>query len=188
MIGIQDFAKSRQHSSELICAHIELQIIAMFAEVDHDGKSAAALRQESLSHHCQYWALLKTNRICLFCLRRKLEHVMKCGHAICDACICIFGVPMNGREYYYEVDSCILCQVQVSFQARLLPPTCRIRFISTDGGGSGAVIPLRYMDAFQHALNLPHPIQENFDFGIGTSSGWSRLHEGSVKVQMLKGL
>jgi len=43
--------------------------------------------------------------------------------------------------------------------------------LSIDGGGSRGIIPLAYLDALQDALGLPYPIQENFDFGIGTSSG-----------------
>jgi hypothetical protein len=136
-----------------------------------ESQPAAAIRQQYLKQHSQYWAPIKTFQTCLFCLRRKPEHVMDCGHAICEACICTFGTPTEGREYYFEHEICILCQTRVYFQARLLPPTCRIRFISIDGGGARGVVPLKYMDALQQALNLSYPIQEHFDFGIGTSSG-----------------
>ena len=57
------------------------------------------------------------------------------------------------------------------FQARLLPPTYSVRFLSINGGGLRVVVPIKYIDALQEALDLDYPVQEQFDFGIGTSSG-----------------
>jgi hypothetical protein len=155
-VGFQDFASSRHFSSELMCTDVEEQMIAMFAKMEHH--TASDIRQQNMKRHSQHWPLIKTLRTCQFCLRRKPEHVLDCGHAICEACICIFGTPTEGREYCFEHKSCVLCQKRVYFQARLFPLTCRIRFISIDRGGSRAVVLLKYMDALQHVLNLPYPV------------------------------
>lgn len=76
-----------------------------------------------------------------------------------------------GLEYHFEISTCYLCNTKITFQAKLLPPTCGIRFISIDGGGSKGIVPLEYLDAFEEVLGLPYPLQEHFDYGIGTSIG-----------------
>jgi hypothetical protein len=171
MLGLQDFASTQHLSADMICADIETQTIMLFTQMEHGGESASSTRRQSLRRHSEYWTLLKTLQTCLVCLCRKPEHVMDCGHGICEICICIFGEPINGREYCFGHQKCVLCETKVCFQARLLPPTCGVRFLSIDGGGSRAVVPIKYIDALQEALDLPYPVQEQFDFGIGTSSG-----------------
>lgn len=52
-----------------------------------------------------------------------------------------------------------------------MPPTCRARVVSFDGGGCRGIVSLTYFDALQDAVGVDYPIQEHFDFGIGTSSG-----------------
>jgi hypothetical protein len=54
---------------------------------------------------------------------------------------------------------------------RILPPTCRVPFIAFDGGGSRGIICLAYIEELRKALGLQHPVQENVDYVIGTSSG-----------------
>jgi hypothetical protein len=157
----------------LICADIEAHIISMFSDMKYGGVSAAALRQQSLERNSQYWQLLKSNVDCFICLQRKPEHIMECGHGICDTCvgISIFSKPTKGREYYYDISTCPQCRTQIHFQARILPPTCRVRFLGIDGGGSRGVVSLAFMEELQQALDLSYPVQEHFDFSIGTSSG-----------------
>lgn len=170
-LGIQDYANSRQLSSDLICADIEAQIISMFSHMKYGGQSAAELRQRSLERNNQHWSLLRHTTLCLACLQRNLEHPLECGHAICDVCVCIFGVPSKGVEYRYDLATCPLCQKEIRFQARLLPPTCRVRLVAFDGGGSRGIVSLGFMEELRQALDLPYPVQEHFDYAIGTSSG-----------------
>lgn len=92
---------------------------------------------------------------------------------MCDVCVRIFGVPSRGKEYYFDLAKCPLCQRDISFRARLLPPTCRVRFLGIDGGGSRGVVSLGFIEKLRETLDLPYPVQENFDFAIGTSSGTS---------------
>ncbi|KAM3064705.1 hypothetical protein ACMFMF_011797 [Clarireedia jacksonii] len=108
---------------------------------------------------------------CLYCVQRMPEHVLKCGHAICDICVMIFGTRSRGLEYVYDMETCLLCQSEQLLRIRLLPPTCRARLMSVDGGGARGIVPLEYLYALQNTIGLNYPLQDHFDFGIGTSSG-----------------
>ena len=176
--GIHDYSISRQLSQDLICGDIESRIISMFSFMKSTGQSAATLREQSLLQYSHHWQVLKSNLDCFICLQRKPEHVMECGHGICDLCICIrnFSKPTKGREYCYDISSCPQCSTQICFQARILPPTCRVRFLAIDGGGSRGVVSLGFMEELDQELGLHYPIQENFDYGIGTSSGMPIMH------------
>jgi hypothetical protein len=183
LLGLHDFADPQQLSSELICAEIETHVISMFSDMKSSHQSAAAMRQQSLNRNCQYWRLLKSNIDCFICLQRKPEHVMECGHGICDICVSnsSFSTPTVGKEYHYDINTCPQCRSSIHFQARILPPTCRMRFLSIDGGGSRGVVSLAFMEELERALDLTYAVQEHFDFGIGTSSGKlaDRLHWAS---------
>ncbi len=159
----------------------------MFSHLKYGGQSAADLRQQSLQRNSQSWQLLKSNVDCFICLQRKPEHVMDCGHGICDTCICIraFSKPTKGKEYHYDVSTCPQCRAEICFQARTLPPTCRIRFVAIDGGGSRGVVSLGFMEKLRQALGLHYPVQENFDYAIGTSSGKLCMHSTLTLILIL---
>ncbi|CZT07006.1 uncharacterized protein RAG0_12591 [Rhynchosporium agropyri] len=171
VLGVHDYANSQHLDVGLVTADIEAHIISMFSHMKYGGQSAAAIRQGSLERNIQYWSVLSHTSICLTCLQRNLEHYLECGHAICDDCLVAFGKPRTGLEYQYELVACPFCQVKVHFRARLLPPTCRVRFLGIDGGGSRGIISLEFMEELEKTLDLPYPLQEHFDYGIGTSSG-----------------
>lgn len=181
LLGIHDFATSRQLSTESICTDIEGHIISMFSHMKHGGQTAVALRAQSLGRNRQYWQQLRSNVDCFICLQRKPEHVMDCGHGICDTCVSIrgFSQPARGKEYYYNIAICPQCGADITFEARIVPPTCGIRFVAFDGGGSRGIVSLGYMEELRQALGLDYPVQENFDYAIGTSSGEPATCHGS---------
>ena len=146
-------------------------MLAMFSSMEHNSYSAALIRQHDLQKHCKSWTAFKTTRTCLICLRRKVEHVQSCGHAICDTCVQVYGKPVRGIVYQFLIRSCIMCQSEVNFQVRLSPPTAQKRMLSLDGGGVKVGVALRFLEALDQKLALPYPLQEHFDFGIGSSSG-----------------
>jgi hypothetical protein len=146
-------------------------MISMFSFMKYNSQSAISLRQESLAHNSEYWQLLKHPMTCFICLQRNVEHHPEYGYAICDMCVSIFGTPTKGREYYYDIATCPLCRKPVRFQARLLPPTCRVRFVGFDRGGSRGIVSLVFMEELSQTLDLPYPVQEHFDYSIRTSSG-----------------
>ncbi|KFY17790.1 hypothetical protein V492_00388 [Pseudogymnoascus sp. VKM F-4246] len=72
----------------------------------------------------------------------------------------------------YEIRQCFLCKTDtpgVNIQVR--PPTATARLLSIDGGGARGIIPLVFLQALEERIGLPYPVQRNFDFVFGTSSG-----------------
>lgn len=46
-----------------------------------------------------------------------------------------------------------------------------VRLLSIDGGRARGIIPLVFLQALEEKIGLPYPVQENFHYIIGTSSG-----------------
>lgn len=170
-LGIREFSNLRQLSSDLVCKDIEAHIISMFSRMKHSTQSSSALRRQILERNVDNWKLVELTFGCLSCLQRTQGDKMECGHAICDACVCIFGKLRKGLEYYYDLILCPICLTRVTFQSRQVPPTCRMRLVSIDGGGCRGVVSIGFIIELQRALALPYPVQEHFDFAIGTSTG-----------------
>ena len=138
-----------------------------------DGESAAAIRRQNLKETSRFWKLLRSSVDCFLCIQRKPEHLTTCCHGICDTCVSleVFSRPTPGRESCYDISVCPQCQAEIRFQARVLPKTCRVRLVAFDGGGSRGIVSLAFMEKLRQALGLHYPVQENFDYAIGTSSG-----------------
>lgn len=153
---------------EYICQLIKTQMQNMFPLVGKGRSSSANFHWRNM-RQIACWDQIKSNTICLCCIRRKPEHVLTCGHALCDVCVEIFGNALTKHEYRYEL-ACILCS-RGSVIASIKPPTAGIRIISIDGGGSRGVIPLERMRLFQDILGDSCQIQDLFDLAMGTSSG-----------------
>ncbi|KAF2812825.1 FabD/lysophospholipase-like protein [Mytilinidion resinicola] len=120
-----------------------------------------------------YWKDIKTTKSCLFCCLRVPQHMLSCGHAICDTCVRIFGDLDQGKEYNYTIAACILCGTTPkpgALKVRIKPPTAGTRVLSIDGGGIRGVVPLECLLLIQKALGTCR-LQDFFDISIGTSSG-----------------
>ena len=52
-----------------------------------------------------------------------------------------------------------------------LPENAGVRVLTVDGGGVRGLGTLQYLKALQERIDLPYPVQENFDLAYGTSSG-----------------
>jgi len=156
----------------------------MFSHMKYGGQTAVALREQSLRRNKEYWQQLRSNVNCFICLQRKPEHVMGCGHGICDPCVSItgFSQPTRGKEYHYDITTCPQCGADISFQASIVPPTCGVRFLAVDGGGSRGIVSLGFMEELRQALGLRYPVQENFDYAIGTSSGKSTMRNRGCEL------
>ncbi len=173
VLGIQEYLDTQQLSANLVCADIEANMISTFSLMKHGSQSSASLRRHYLERNSEHGKLLKLPLSCIGCLQRTNEHPLECGHAICDICVCIFGTPSKGLEYHYGLTQCLFCLTEITFQARLVPPTCRIRLIAFDGGGCKGVVSIGYIQKLQQGLDptRPHAVQENSDLSIGTSTG-----------------
>jgi hypothetical protein len=139
------------------------------------GRSTASIRRQELRRYSRFCGLLKSNQLCLVCVKRTSEHHQSCGHTICDTCSVIFGKLRNGYEHCYSIERCLVCQKKVFFTVQLSPPTAGKRMLSLDGGGIKIVVSLKLLQALEQVLGLPYPLQEHFDYGIGTSSGILKL-------------
>ncbi|KAI9766696.1 MAG: hypothetical protein M1840_006340 [Geoglossum simile] len=153
------------------CQLIEDQVTTMLLRMEVDNVSSSKLRWHNLKAFGQDWAALKTTTTCLFCLRRKPEHMLRCGHAMCDTCACIFGEKTLGVEYHFDVLACVLCQLEAKLTIKLKPPTAGTRLLTVDGGGIRGAVSLEFLDALERAMGLPYSLHHHFDFALGTSSG-----------------
>lgn len=150
------------------CERIELNLIDFFGFLEI--KTAAEIRTDSLQTYRPWWHELKTNQICLSCLRRKPEHVFSCGHSVCETCIKIFGNEMPASEDVYRIEACNLC-ASGHLTARLKPTTAGVTILSIDGGGVRGVIPLEFLGLVQEQLGAGCTIHDVIDIVVGTSSG-----------------
>jgi hypothetical protein len=150
---------------------IENSLCQLFHNMQITCKPSATLHAKSLKDYCFLWTRIYSNRTCLYCLCRPPEHIMTCGHAICDPCVKIFGTNVLGLEYYFSLSSCILCARPSNLKAQILPPTASPRILSIDGGGICGVVPLEFLQLLQKEVGPDIPIQDLFDEAFGTSSG-----------------
>lgn len=155
-----------QELSDNILEHL----IEMFAEMNISKTTAQQMHYNQLHQSSVPWLQMQSNRTCLYCLRRKPENVLTCGHGVCETCIQAFGRVETAAEYRYRIDSCLLCR-SGSLRVTLRPPTAGLRILSIDGGGVRGVVPLEHLYLLQNALGPTCKIQELFDLAFGTSSG-----------------
>ncbi len=157
--------------AEDMCVCIEEQIDLLFPAFERGVMSSAELHANNLKSHQSQWTQLRHHGTCIFCVRRKPEHILTCEHAICDACVVIFGSSVVGRENYFEIDSCMLCLTKGKLMARLKPKTAGARILSIDGGGVRGVVPLEFLGLLQGLLDADLELQDLFEQAFGTSSG-----------------
>ena len=157
--------------AEELCTCIEDHMSLLFTSVDQGFETSAQVHVSNLRSHPAHWSQLKSHATCLFCLRRRPEHVLTCEHAICDICLIVFGDAVIGKEAHFELRSCILCETGGSVVARLKPSTAGARILTDDGGGIRGVVPLEFLRLLQGLLGPDLPVQDLFEQAFGTSSG-----------------
>lgn len=131
---------------------------------------------------------LPPNTLCLFCLMCGPQHVLRCGHTLCDICVKSIG-ERTTWEYCYEIQDCVYCLQLIEFRRYLKPPTCGIRALSLDGGGIRGVISLENILLFQNQLAQSSNLifLNLFDFVVGTSAGmyFARELEPALILQVV---
>lgn len=163
--------------AEDLCTCIEDQIDLLFPAIDLGFETSVQLHTNNVKSSSLRWNLLKSHSTCLFCLRRRPEHVLTCEHAICDVCVMIFGHRVQGKDGYREVDNCILCVTRGKLLTRLKPATAGARILSVDGGGVRGVVPLEFLGLLQEQIGPDLQVQDLFEQAFGTSSG---MHKHGV--------
>ncbi|KAL4862084.1 hypothetical protein BDV12DRAFT_203391 [Aspergillus spectabilis] len=153
-----------------LCEQVESKFVSLFAAMS-SALPSSQLRRDYLRQSMSEWAHVKSNHICLLCLRRPPEHVLACGHAICDICVGIFGHRGQGAEYHFKLALCPLCRKRLSLTVRLLPPTKRPTILVLDGGGIRGVVTLGFLRALEKQVVGVGGLREAFDLTVGTSAG-----------------
>lgn len=114
----------------------------------------------------------------MWCLRRRPENPLSCGHAICDVCVRIYGEEMPITECQYHITACLLCQTGHRI-VRLKPFSAGERILAVDGGGTHGVIPLDIMATIQSIMGTELQLQDLFDIAFGTSVGKSSIQSAA---------
>ncbi|KAI1856697.1 uncharacterized protein JN550_013691 [Neoarthrinium moseri] len=103
---------------------------------------------------------------------RTMMNCFRHSHSLCENCVQVFGKNEDDMPWTFVVRTCPLCSQEDSGAIiGVKPPTASIRVLSIDGGGTRGRAPLAFLQTLQDRLQLPTPVQHNFDFIYGTSSG-----------------
>lgn len=163
-------------------AMIEYHMDLLFTRFSGDMISSVDLRKEQLMSQSGQLSSIRSNRICLYCLCHSAQHVLACGHTVCDRCVQVFGTPTKGFECRFVVKGCLYCLYQRPLIADILPPTMSPSILAIDGGGVRGVIPLEFLFLIQENLG-DCPLQDVVDLAIGTSSG---NYEAFIKAPIIR--
>lgn len=152
------------------CHRIENHLDALMPGLELGYDSSAQLHSDNIASLSLQLAQMKLNRTCLYCLRRKPEHPLGCGHSKCDTCVKIFGHGLTGVECQYAVKLCILCQSRGRLVVRLKDANAGLNVLTIDGGGPRGVVPLQFLTLLQEIL-VDCPLHDLIHVAAGTSSG-----------------
>ncbi|QQK44167.1 Patatin-like serine hydrolase, putative [Penicillium digitatum] len=156
--------------SEDQASEVEAHLIDLFDALVQTDQTAVELRKSQLASQSGWLCRIRSNTICLYCVFQTAQHVLGCGHTLCDRCAHVFGTPTVGLEYQFTIRGCIYCLYQRPLVASILPPTMSPSVLAIDGGGVRGVIPLEFLLLIQEHLH-PCRIQDVVDLALGTSSG-----------------
>jgi hypothetical protein len=136
--------------------------------------SNAQWHQEKLNEFKHDWLTIRSVDSCFVCFSGRPQYGLPCGHIVCDNCARSLGTQSD--DWIFDIHHCFLCRQEtpgVCIMAK--PPTATLKLLSIDGGGARGVIPLVFLQALEEKIGLPYPVQENFHYIIGTSSGQNNL-------------
>ncbi len=134
--------------------------------------SSTTWHQERLFEFKHDWLTISSNDTCFACMMERPQYGLPCGHIICENCVWRFGSKSD--VWTFNVHQCLLCrQDTFGVNIKAKPPTATARLLSIDGGGARGIIPLVFLQALEEKIGLQYPVQENFHYAIGTSSGQS---------------
>lgn len=167
--ALQQCLDSPTFASQL-CNVVKTSFIDAYKQLE-TGRNAADIHRSNLSISSNRWSNIRTNRCCLICIAAKPEHVLNCGHSMCDNCVRIFGQPLNSSHNTFQISSCIICDIDTNLLVQLKPPTAGLRILTVDGGGVRGVVPLEFLRILQAILGKECQIYNLFDLAFGTSAG-----------------
>ncbi|CAI7631371.1 unnamed protein product [Penicillium pancosmium] len=147
---------------------IRSRFVERFAELSVN-RTSSSIRKDALGQFHRQGGNLYSTTTCFVCLFRPPEHMLPCTHALCDACVAIFGKFEPSRAYQVEIVQCPICERKCNMTIRQLPPTKRPIILSLDGGGVRGLIQLGLLCALEKRIGLPIALLP--DLCAGTSVG-----------------
>ncbi|KAE8384152.1 hypothetical protein BDV23DRAFT_191948 [Aspergillus alliaceus] len=141
-----------------------------FASLLSPVTSSVRLQQATLNNFFARCAWLSSTTTCLFCLCRPPEHMLGCGHSMCDTCISIFGTRASA-EYHVDISQCPICLQPFHLTVRQLPPTKRPVIMTLDRGGVRGIVSLGLLQALEKRLGEIIQVSQIPDLVTGTSVG-----------------
>lgn len=92
---------SSDELARMQCERIGDRFQMLFDRMVFQRMTSAHIHEENLKRQTKYWGWLRSNKTCLTCLRRGPEHVLLCGHSVCDICVRVYGkISISTEEEY----------------------------------------------------------------------------------------
>lgn len=138
------------------------------------AKEVTACRTIVLTTLQHGWNEVYSYKSCFICLGSLPDHVLPCGHALCDACVLDFGLPSeNGSQTELTFETCVLCgeSWQPPQLIQLKPEYAGVRILTLDGGGVHGILELALWRLVEEEIGLELPICRYFDLVVGTNTG-----------------
>jgi hypothetical protein len=126
-----------------------------------------------------FWEQIKSNKTCFACLQFVPDHVLLCGHSLCEECMKDFGDGSDQQSKYrhrVSISHCMLCRHTIPdgdpyHVAKLKPRCAGLRLLTLDGGGVRGIIEIALLEKLECRVGLDVPVRELFDLIVGTSTG-----------------
>ncbi|KAI9738682.1 MAG: hypothetical protein M1834_008187 [Cirrosporium novae-zelandiae] len=134
----------------------------------------------TLRKYQSFWSETYDNKTCFACLYCSPNHILPCGHGLCDYCVTELSLPKQlvDDPYVFEIEKCIFCGSSDTtlpsswpWSIRIKPPTAGLRALGFDGGSVRGVIEFEILKYLEGHLGLQLQVGELFDLIIGSSAG-----------------
>lgn len=151
-----------------------LQAFELFRSEEH---RACISHTALLTTFSETWSKLFSKSTCFYCLVRRPEYTLRCGHSFCPSCVMILAEDNGGPLGKHHLKECPLCQEPDGIVINIKSYTAGIRVLVIDGGGYADLEPLR---TIENTLSLSSGLMNYFDFinrsGLGKTQSPVILH------------
>ena len=142
------------------------------APTESHERVALDLHLENINHFYDSVGPAFIHETCLCCVMNAPQHVLPCGHLLCDRCVQGYG---KRRKWSVRMDYCPLHRQDSQWNSpatiQYKPAGAGVRILSLDGGGIRSVVQLEILRAIENDLGGDMPVQKFFDLMVGTGTG-----------------
>lgn len=155
------------------------QYAGLFQDEIHEYPAPAQIvqhRRDILSQaHCPDFQLY-SYRTCFACLNAIPDHVLPCGHALCETCAIDFGKPMDEQAGTFRLEECVfgVCGKSWAKETQIIqtkPTFAGVRILTLDGAGVRGILELAMLSLLEEMIGLDLHISCFFDLIVGTGTG-----------------